>query len=750
MRWFYIVISCGALFGQTVEKTSSFDQLDKLLPTPNQFRDATGSPAPAYWQQQADYTISVKLDEEKRELTGSESVVYTNHSPSNLRYIWFQLDQNKRKENSDHHLIKSEKETQLSDFMSIEDYQNIVHSFDGGFKIQSVTDEDNRSFQYVIDGTSMRVDLASPLKTGQKVTIKIQWSYKINDITIEGRSGYEFFESDSNDVYTIAQFYPRVAKFTDSRAWQTAQFLEQGEFALEFGNYDVKITVPADHILAATGDLQNEDNVLSTLQRKRLYRQKRDDTVRFIVSPEEAAEAVKSKSKKSKTWHYKAEQVRDFAFASSRRFIWDASSVAVGKKRVLAMSLYSKEAMPLWDRYATHLIRHTIEFYSKYLFEYPYPTAVSVHANDNIGGMEYPMISFSSARPEFSDGYSESVRDYLILVTIHEVGHNYFPMIINSDERQWKWLDEGLNSFVQYLAEKAWDSAFPSDAGPADLITSYMKRLEQVPIMSNAEAILDESENAYNKPTAGLNILRETILGPELFDFAIKEYARRWKFKSPEPADFFRTMEDASGRDLGWFFYNWFYTTKYVNQSITKVEELVFDQSENASFIVQPNYSQRVTTEVKDGYAKRNRLIGYTKADVDSIEDSETNDELLKDLQAKISTVTEKKQYIYRLTIENVDDRSMVMPIILGITYEDSRSELIKIPAKAWIRNEKKFVKQLTLKAKAVQFVLDPNHQLPDVDRTNNSFPPRVTESKLYIFDTFRSPVSIQTDSIQD
>lgn len=751
----YLFFFYQGLLTQNYENNSSFKQLDERLPSPNLYRDASGSATAKYWQQQADYNIQVSLDEENLRIRGKEELSYTNNSPNVLRYIWIQLDQNKRKLDSHANLAKSAEKFPNDNVFSFDEYAKATKAFDGGLVISSLTTKSGEKLKYIIDGTMMRVDLPKPLKTGKKFSMKISWSYLINDLTNEGRSGYEFFAEDSNYVFNIAQFFPRVAKYNDVRGWQTNQFLGQAEFALEFGNYDVKITVPADHIVAATGTLQNESAVLSTDQRKRLYRQRREDHIRFITNPDEAAKAVKSKTRKKKTWHFKASNVRDFAFASSRRFIWDASSVKIGNKRVLTMSYYPKEAMPLWDKYSTHLIRHTLKTYSKYTFDYPYEQVSSVHAPDQIGGMEYPMISFNSTRPSADGSFTKAMRDYFILLIIHEVGHIYFPMIINSDERQWAWMDEGLNSFLQFLAEREWDPNYDSQAGPADLIVPFMKSDNQNPIMTNAETIKNTAIINYDKPTAMLNILRETVLGRELFDFAFKEYARRWKFKSPEPADFFRTMEDASGRDLDWFWYNAFYTTKYVNQAIDSV--LVFTQESIDPRVLLKEYKaaeEHITDKrnnISDGgYAKRNKIIDpYADLDLNKpfLEDTAYTDSYLASLSREERKLAEDTCFFYKVIIKNVDDKSMPMPIILKLKYKSGKSDTLRIPAKAWLRNERRFAKAISSKEEIESFELDPLHELPDIDRNDNIFPQEIIKKRFQLFKMSQEIIEVESDS---
>ncbi|MEL6925239.1 MAG: M1 family metallopeptidase, partial [Bacteroidota bacterium] len=543
------------------------------------YRTASGAPGHMYWQQKADYKISVELDDEQQRITGSESISYTNNSPDELEYLWLQLDQNVRAKDSDTYKTRTQS---IDDRMSLRQLNALEPTFDGGFKIESVTNEVGQAMEYAIVKTMMRIDLPKGLKPGGQISFSVQWWYNINNrMQIGGRSGYEYFPEDDNYLYTIAQFFPRMCVYNDIDGWQNKQFLGSGEFTLTFGDYEVDITVPADHLVAATGTLQNPDKVLTKAHRQRLEEAKSAAEPVIISDEAHARKAEQSKSTKKKTWKFKAENVRDFAFASSRKFIWDAMGVKQSDgSTVMAMSMYPKEGNPLWERYSTKAVAHTLKWYSHYTFDYPYPVAWSIHA-DRIG-MEYPMICFNFGRPEKDGTYTQRTKYGMIGVIIHEVGHNYFPMIVNSDERQWTWMDEGLNSFLQYLAEQQWERDYPSRRGPAYKITDYMAgdKSNITPIMTNSESVWQLGNNAYGKPAAALNILRETILGREQFDYAFKKYAQRWMFKHPAPADLFRTMEDASGIDLDWFWRGWFYTTDHVDIAIQDVKWYQIDSRE--------------------------------------------------------------------------------------------------------------------------------------------------------------------------
>jgi len=548
-----------ALWAQENINQNKFRQLGQELPTPNVYRTASGAPGHMYWQQKVDYVMDIVLDDEKQRIYGTEQITYTNNSPDELSYLWIQLDQNMRSPESDTYKVRT---GAISDGMPTFEYFRLFNDFEGGFNIEYIEDGEGNAVKATTNKTMLRVDLEQPLKQGESTKLNIKWWYNINDrMEIGGRSGYEYFKKDDNYLYTIAQFFPRMAVYSDVEGWQNKQFLGRGEFALPFGDYDVKITAPDDLVVGATGLIQNMGEIMSEEQLARYEEAKTADKPVMIVNQKEAEANEKSRSKETKTWHFKAENVRDFGFAASRKFIWDAQGVPFDDRTVMAMSLYPKEGNPLWEKYSTKAIVLSLEVYSRHTFDYPYPVAYSVHA-DRIG-MEYPMICYNFGRPDGDGEYSDRTKYGMIGVIIHEIGHNYFPMIVNSDERQWTWMDEGLNTFLQYMTEKEWTDEtgkpFPSRRGPAEKIVRYMKgdKSKISPIMTNSESIWQFGSNAYSKPATALNILRETVMGPELFDYAFKTYANRWMFKHPSPADFFRTMEDASAVDLDWFWRGW-------------------------------------------------------------------------------------------------------------------------------------------------------------------------------------------------
>ncbi|MFO0012000.1 MAG: M1 family metallopeptidase [Planctomycetota bacterium] len=721
-----------------------FRQLEEILPTPNGYRSAAGEPGPDYWQQRVDYTIDVTLNESENSITGSETICYRNQSPHAIRYLWVQVDPNIFSPQSDANRTRSGRMLSSSQH-STQEFEAVLErrSFDGSCRIESVTDAQDRSLSTFTVDTMMRVDLPEVLLSGEEYTFKIRWSYKINNARlIGGRTGYEFFEKDGNTIYEIAQWFPRLAAYTDVTGWQHKQYLGQGEFTLEFGDYLVRITVPSDHIVAATGQLQNPDEVLTEAQRERLEQARTADRPVFIVTPDEAKENETEKADGSKTWIFYADNVRDFAFASSRKFIWDAQGHAVNDNRVMAMSYYPNEGEPLWSKYSTHAIIHTLNVYSRYTFDYPYPVAISV--NGPVGGMEYPMICFNGPRPGEDGTYSAATKYALITVIIHEVGHNYFPMIVNSDERQWSWMDEGINTFLQYLSEQEWEENYPSQRGEPELIVPYMLSTDQVPIMTNSESIMQFGPNAYSKPATAFNVLRETILGRELFDFAFKESARRWKFKRPMPADFFRTMEDATGRDLDWFWRGWFYTTDHCDIAIDKISVYMVDPrtpDEAAEDAKAKKDSQRKTLSQQRNESLPKRVDAfpelkdfYNEYDPTAVTEDQRKayEKALSELSDKEREMLDSTDRFYRISFKNVG--GLVMPIILMVTLEDGSEQEFRIPAEIWRIDSHHCETTVIVDQPIVKFELDPFRETADVDRNNNHFPPVIEPSRFKLF----------------
>ncbi|GIM53835.1 M1 family metallopeptidase [Capnocytophaga cynodegmi] len=712
-----------------------FRRMYQEFASPNQYRTASGAPGPAYYQQQADYTMQIEIDDENQKLYGKQTITYHNNSPESLEYLWLQLDQNRFAPESpskkrDNKLVKPlyEPKEFVNTFMTL--------PFEGGFKIENVKDFNGKPLPYAINQTMMRVDLEKPLAPNTKISFSMEWNYQISDYKkLGGRSGYEYFEKDDNYLYVIAQFFPRMAMYNDVEGWQNQQFWGNGEFALPFGNYDVSITVPSDHLVEATGELQNRKEVFTPEMLKRYaLAEKSFDKPVIIATQQEAEAREKSKAKTKKTWRFKAQNVRDFAFSSSRKFIYDAMAVKIGTKNVMAISLYPKESNPLWGEFSTKVVAHTLKTYSKYTLDFPYPKAVSISAEDQ--GMEYPMICWNHGRPRLNGFTPMDVKFGMISVIIHEVGHNFFPMIVNSDERQWGWLDEGFNTFLQYLTEQEYGKlypqdiapykAFPSERGFPEQITNYMSGdptyLE--PIMSNPEEITQLGENAYSKPSAGLSILRETIMGEELFDFAFKTYVQRWKFKHPTPEDFFRTMSDASGIELDWFWRTWFYTTDYVDLGIKSVKQ----------YQVSEQPSEAVKEMLREKNIKVSNLIPlvHMVSKEDSAYKTENSEKSVIELSTPLSdyiadnrsleeqAVSPQPNYFYEVTFEKLG--GVPMPILLEINYEDNTSEMMKFPVQVWRLNNKEFTYVITSNEPIKSFTIDPQKATADINKENNTF----------------------------
>jgi len=740
----FLSIGLSAM-AQEVPNTNQnkFRQLGQDLPTPNSYRTASGAPGSEYWQQKADYDMDIRLDDAKQTISGTETITYHNLSPDRLTYLWLQLDQNMRAKDSDTKKIQT---GEMRDRMSFGMMNRMESEFDGGFKLEYVQDVNGKPLKHIVNKTMMRVDLPQALEPGASYSFKIKWWYNINDrMKIGGRSGMEYFAEDDNYVYTIAQFFPRMCVYNDVEGWQNKQFLGRGEFTLPFGDYKVRLTVPADHIVGATGELQNGNKVLTGEQRSRYKKAQSSDEPIIIVTEEEVREKEKSKVlDKNKTWEFHATNVRDFAFCSSRKFIWDAMRVKFGDRNVMAMSYYPKEGNPLWEKYSTRVVAHTLETYSKFTFEYPYPVAISVHA-DRIG-MEYPMICFNFGRPEADGTYSDRIKYGMIGVIIHEVGHNFFPMIVNSDERQWTWMDEGLNTFLQYLTEQEWERDYPSRRGPAYKITDYMKgdKRNISPIMTNSESIFQFGNNAYAKPATALNVLRETVLGRELFDYSFKQYAQRWKFKHPSPADFFRTMEDASAVDLDWFWRGWFYTTDHVDISLDEVQWFQLD-SKNPDIekpIAKANAQNRYIgdtrnkEDIKETVTERTPNMNDFYNEYDpykvTILDRQEYERYLASLSDEEKAVLEAGENFYQLKFSNKG--GLVTPVIMEFTYTDGTTEVIRIPAELWKSNSEGVSKVFKTEKEIASIELDPFLETADTDLSNNHWPPKPQPTRFELY----------------
>jgi hypothetical protein len=753
MKFSHLIAAAAVCF--TVNQTATaqafedkFRQLnDDKFRSPNIYRTASGAPGHAYWQQEADYKIQVALDDENQRITAKSTITYTNNSPDTLRYLWVQLDQNRFKKDSIGPQSNNSGSLERVSFSRMESMLT-QESFPAGYELTEISRENGEPLAHYVNDTMLRLDLSEPLKSGESVTFNINWEFNIIEAEVlGGRGGYEYFEDDDNYLYEMAQWFPRMAAYYDAEGWQNKQFIGNGEFALEFGDYRVEITVPADHVVASTGVLQNPKDVLTSTQRQRLELARNSDEPVKIITEEEALENQKEGTSETKTWIFEAEKVRDFAWASSRKFIWDAQGYKKNDTDVLAMSFYPEEGNPLWERYSTASIIHTIEHYNDYSFDYPYPVAISV--NGPVGGMEYPMITFNGPRPYVDEDsgekyYSKRTKYGLISVIIHEIGHIYFPMIVNTDERQWTWMDEGINTYLQFLAEQKWEKDYPSWRGEPRNITRYMASSNQMPIMTNSESILQFGNNAYGKPATALNILRETIVGRDLFDFAFREYAQRWKFKRPTPEDLFRTLEDASGVDLDWFWRGWFYSTDHVDISLEQVNQLTINTQDPE---VEKAWAEKQQdAEPESLTTKRNADVNYkihqqphladfyNENDEFTVTNADRNEyrELIEGLNDEQKQMLENGSNFYVLDFANKG--GLVMPILLDLHYEDGSKEHVRIPAEVWRRSPENVSKLLIRDKTLTQVIVDPNWETADVDTDNNYWPARAVPSRIELF----------------
>jgi hypothetical protein len=758
MRVVLVLAAAGVLWGQTTRQSPAdkFRQLEEILPTPNEYRAASGAPGHRYWQQKVDYDMKIEIDDLNQRCIGSEKITYKNNSPDTLTYLWLQLDQNIFEPGSDSQLTMTGPDmTRLSYEAALTFMRD---PFPGGYKIASVKDATGAPLPYTIVKTMMRIDLKKPLAPGESTSFSVDWSFNIvNAKKTRARSGYEYFPEDKNYIYEMAQFFPRLAAYYDVYGWQHKQFLGAGEFTLEFGDYKVAITVPDDHIVAATGVLQNPQQVLTAAQRTRLAEAEKANKPVLIVTEAEAAANEKSQPKGKKTWIYHAENVRDFGFATSRKFIWDAQGHIVDGQKILAMSYYPKEGNPLWERYSTAAIIHTLNVYSKFAFTYPYPVAISV--NGPVGGMEYPMICFNGPRPQKDKTYSARTKYGLISVIIHEVGHNFFPMIVNTDERQWTWLDEGINTFLQYLAEQEWEENYPSRRGEPQYITGYMTSADHDAIMTNSESVINLGANAYAKTATALNILRETILGRELFDFAFREYSRRWKFKRPTPADFFRSLEDASGIDLDWFWRGWFYSTDHTDIAIEKVRQYRID-TKNPEIEKTLSKQQKADEPVTLSQQRNKSLPKLVDANPDlkdfynSYDPLEVTERDKQEYQKLIATLDEDEKTALRggVNFYLVDLRNiggLVMPVILDIEYADGAKQQLRIPAEIWRRNNERVSKLIVSPQEIRSITLDPHLETADTDLSNNHWPAKPVKTNFQLFKEReeKNPMQLQQEA---
>ena len=719
------LICCIAQAQEQKKWQGKFEQLDYLLPTPNDFRSGTGAPGPRYWQQRADYVIDAEIDEPNNRLNGKETITYINNSPEQLTYLWLQLDQNANRKSGEDYAGY----TPLKDTLTTKTIQSISRAieFEAGCTVNSITDKAGKNLPFTINHTMMRIDLPTPIKAGESFVFNVSWSYAITDRSLFplSREGYEYFPEDNNRVYLIALWFPRMCQFDDFEGWQNKQFQRLGEFSLEFGNYKVNLTVPADHIVAGTGTLANSKEVLTAKELERFEQSKASfDKPMMIVTEAEAREREKTKSTAKKTWRFEANNVRDVSYASSRKFLWDAQAVKLPTNTVMCMSFYPKEGLPVWTEESTKAVKNAIEVYSQYTFDYPYPVAISVNTS-NIG-MEFPMISFNGGRPK-NGKISDRSKAGMVGTIVHEVGHNYFPMIVSNDERQWMWMDEGMNTFLQTRTEIDRYPQFEHTTPKA--IVPYMKGdksiMRPVMVTSDNERLNAFGNNFYNKPTVALTILRETIMGPELFDRAFKEYANRWKYKHPRPADFFRTMEDLSAVDLDWFWRGWFYGTDNVEIELSEVKWYKYQSTKQDPETNLKVKSGDITATQK---SSSDFSSGPTPLTISNTKENAYGDYLSR-LDDRAIRMKMDGKNLYQLKFKN--NGGLISPVIIEWTFKDGTKEIERLPAEIWRQNEQEVIRTFVKDKEVVNIVIDPNAETADVDTNNNVFPKKPEVNKF-------------------
>lgn len=647
----------ATLRAQSVADTSAFRALD--LPTPNAYRSASGQPAPAYWQNRANYAIEATLDTARSEIRGTVRILYENHAPDALDVLWLQLDQNLFAPGSINEITAP---PPLLFGATAFDMAN--RGFAGGITLDRLEVGGRTVPRYLWD-TMLRLDLPTPLRTGESVTLDVAYHFPI-PINGAGRMGRD------GPLYEIAQFYPRLAVYDDARGWNTMPYIGTGEFYLEYGDYDVRLTVPAGFVVACTGTLENPAEVLTATQRERLARA-RGATPVAVITADEAGNIARTRptTTGTLTWHYRANNVRDVAWAAAPNFRWDA----VSWNGILIQTLYRPSAN-LWAAEAIRMAEHSIRFFSEQWFPYPYPQATTVEGP--VAGMEYPMMTFVPA---------ETTRENLYWVLMHEFGHEWYPMIVGSDERRFPWMDEGFDTFIDlYAFADYFRGTPPADTVFTTILNAYFTNAvagQEQPLINAPSEVRSLYFTAYQKPALMMKLLREEVLGPEAFDRAFREYTRRWAFRHPQPADFFRTMDNLTGRNLDWFWRGWIYTTARLDQAIDSV--LVPAERTDV-----PAYQRTgaPTTE-------RTGVPAYRRADG------------VQPVSGQVRVVL-------------MNRREMVMPAELKLYYEDGSNEVRKLPVEIWLLGSRHSMTIETGAKRLVGLELDPRRVMPDVERRNN------------------------------
>ncbi|WP_080237800.1 M1 family metallopeptidase [Spirosoma rigui] len=591
--WLVSLTTFAQTAGSKYDPLALFHPLFNMQPG-NDYRTGSGAPGPRYWQNRADYQINVTLDDQQNTITGEVTIAYKNNSPETLSYLWLQLDQNAFSDTS-----RAAKTTPVSGGR----FGNL--GFAGGLTIKSVTtDQGKAKFNatpYEITDTRMQVRLPEAVKPGGDVKVKVAYSFKIPEY---GSDRMGQLKRKDGIIYEIAQWYPRMCVYDDIEGWNVLPYLGAGEFYLEYGDYEYNVTVPWDHIVAGSGELLNPNDVLTAEQIKRLAQARQSDKTVMIRSKDEVTNAdTRPKKSGMLTWKFRCLNTRDVAWASSRAFVWDAAKMNLPSgKPALAQSMYPAESATndSWNR-STEYVKGCVEFYSKYLYEFSYPVATNIAGI--VGGMEYPGIIFCDHKDK---------RDALWGVTDHEFGHNWFPMIVGNNERKFPWMDEGFNTFINTLSTANFNKGeYDRERGTMhDIAPALFSPVEPIMTIPDVQQPRALGILAYYKPGMGLKLLRESILGPERFDFAFKHYVDRWAFKHPTPYDFFRSMEDGAGEDLGWFWRGFFYETWKLDQGMKDVK-YVDGSAEKGSLITIENLEKMampVTIEVTESNGKKGRV----------------------------------------------------------------------------------------------------------------------------------------------
>lgn len=712
-------------------EATPFSPLGSLVDPPSATRGADGRPTSTYWQQHIAYDIDATLDVERRVINAQAELRYTNNAPQALDAIWFEISPEATTKDA----IAHRSATINVDSASVRDLRGLREQEErgGGLVVSSVADSEDRPLAFEARGTQLRVALPRPLASGQTVRIKLAWRVALVDLDRKGgRTGYMLLSS-GDPIFHIAQWYPQPVAFTDYGGWRNVPFVDHGEFAPELGDYNVSLTLPAGQLVAATGVLTNEADVLTGVERTRLARL-RQGKVTEIVTAAEAA--TKRRSSETRTWRFAARNVRDFALAASLRYRWDAT--LAGTSAVRAMTFYPSEASALWRPLALPAIGHALDVYGRMTFDYPYPVVQAAFGPND--GMEHTMLAFSRYPPDGPNGtYSrERKRDFLWVLT-HEVGHNWFPLIVNSDERAWTWMDEGLTSYLETLATLEWSGDYTTRPNLPAMLGAEREATGRQPPMTPANAVVDLFPTQYHRPAAALQVLRELVLGRETFDRAFRAYARAWMFKRPTPGDFFRTINQESGADLDWFWRAWFFSTDHVDLSLERVAALRLVAVPADAIPAPADATPPANLTVLRNAAEGRRLMveqvprladAYDRIPERTLAGATPSAHAVVDVQRTLDALGQGGVF-YELDIRNRG--GVVSPVPIRIDYRDGTSERYVVPVELWFGDTKR-AQHILWRAKSIRSVtLDPDAATGDVDRGNNGGAVPVTEATMRV-----------------